>query len=382
MSRTTILILSLSLSLSAAITIAGCGGGGGGGGSQQNATTSTVRITAPASGTTVSGTINVSADVAHNAGIAGVQFKYNSNNLGTEDTAPPYSVPTDTNSVADGWYTFAAVARDAAGNLTTSAPVDVYVANSSAPPPPPGPGSVAFSCLFPNAPTNCGFFEQAKAYPRASIVDTGRAESRGVRLHTEPGDDNVAGSGTSERNDLSLSQAASDGYEGREHWWAHSILFPSDFINVPAPLLGGWNWGVVFDFHNSSSGPWQANFQIDMMPDILGGLRFRGYGGVNSGDGEFIAPIGQIVRNVWYDFVYHVKWSSGPDGFFDAWVRIGNDPVARKVLTHRGPTLYAGQGIYLKAANYHSPFGLPSSVIHSRILRGTTSAAVSLVPLQ
>jgi hypothetical protein len=339
-----------------------------------------VNLTAPASGASVSGMLAVRANASDDVGIVGVQFKHDGANLGAEVTTAPYTVNADTTTVPNGSHTLTAVARDAAGNLTTAAPVTVNVANGGTPPPPPG--SIVFSCLFPNAPTNCGFFEQAKAYPRASIVDTGRAESRGVRLHTEVGDDNVAGSGTSERNDISLSQAASDGYEGREHWWAHSILFPSDYVNPPAPAPGQWNFGVVFDFHNSGSGPWQANFHIDVMPDVYGGLRFRGYGGINSGDGEFIAPIGQVVRNVWYDFVYHVKWSSGPDGFFDAWVRIGNDPVARKVLTHRGPTLYAGQGIYLKAANYHSPFGLPSSVIHSRILRGTTSAAVSLVTLE
>ncbi len=51
-------------------------------------------------------------------------------------------------------------------------------------------------------------------------------------------------------------------------------------------------------------------------------------------------------------------------------------------LDHRGPTLYAGQGVYLKLANYHSAFGSPSSVIHDRIIRGTTWRDVSLTPLQ
>jgi hypothetical protein len=46
-------------------------------------------------------------------------------------------------------------------------------------------------------------------------------------------------------------------------------------------------------------------------------------------------------------------------------------------LEHRGPTLYAGQGCYLKLANYHTPVcdpypgctGPASSVIHDRVIR-------------
>jgi len=50
-------------------------------------------------------------------------------------------------------------------------------------------------------------------------------------------------------------------------------------------------------------------------------------------------------------------------------------------MEYSGPTLYAGQGCYLKLANYHTPFGKPSSVIHDRVVRGTGPSAVSLTPL-
>ncbi len=49
------------------------------------------------------------------------------------------------------------------------------------------------------------------------------------------------------------------------------------------------------------------------------------------------------MKNVWYDFVYHVKWSSGSDGYFDAWVN------GVKKLSYRGPTLYSGQGVLPQA---------------------------------
>ena len=86
-------------------------------------------------------------------------------------------------------------------------------------------------------------------------------------------------------------------------------------------------------------------------------------------------PTDSIVRNTWYDFVYHVKWSSGSDGYMQAWVN------GVLMLDHRGPTLYTGYGVYLKLANYHSATGQASSIIHDRVVRGPTALSVSPVPL-
>ena len=94
----------------------------------------TVSVSAPAPGSTVSGTIAVDADASDNAGVAGVQFRLDDAALGAEDATPPYSVAWDTATVANGTHTLHAVARDAAGNRTTSSPVVVTVANVTAPP--------------------------------------------------------------------------------------------------------------------------------------------------------------------------------------------------------------------------------------------------------
>ena len=62
--------------------------------------------------------------------MAGVQFLVdNGTALGAEDTTSPYSVSWNTTTVANGTYTLTAVARDAADNKTTSAPVTVTVDN-------------------------------------------------------------------------------------------------------------------------------------------------------------------------------------------------------------------------------------------------------------
>src|SRR2546422_562474 len=86
-----------------------------------------VSITAPTSGSTVSGTITVSASATDNVGVVGIQFQLDGTNLGTEVTAPPFAISWDTTTVTAGAHTLTAVARDAAGNATTSPAIAVTV---------------------------------------------------------------------------------------------------------------------------------------------------------------------------------------------------------------------------------------------------------------
>ena len=89
-----------------------------------------VSVTAPANNATVSGTATVSADASDNVGVVGVQFKLDGNNLGAEDTAPPYSLSWDSTTSVNGAHTLTAVARDAAGNQTTSTVVNITISNT------------------------------------------------------------------------------------------------------------------------------------------------------------------------------------------------------------------------------------------------------------
>ena len=88
-------------------------------------------MTAPANGTTVSGTsVAVSANASDNVGVSGVQFKLDGANLGTEDTTSPYSVTWNTTTASNGSHTLTGVARDATGNTTTSAAMTATVNNT------------------------------------------------------------------------------------------------------------------------------------------------------------------------------------------------------------------------------------------------------------
>src|SRR6266850_4810670 len=131
----------------------------------------TVAIVSPPSGATLCGTVPIIASASDNVGVVGVQFKYDGINMGAEVTTAPYAVPAYTTAVANGSYTLTAVARDAAGNVTTSAPVTVTVAN---------PTLLSGSCKFiPNflvyyAPGPALVFDDAPKLAKFDGIDIDR----------------------------------------------------------------------------------------------------------------------------------------------------------------------------------------------------------------
>jgi glucose/arabinose dehydrogenase len=91
----------------------------------------TVAIATPTQNATVTGAaVTLNASSSDNIAVAGVQFKLNGVNLGSEVTSAPYTFSWDSTMVANGTYTLTAIARDASGNSTTSPPVTINVFNS------------------------------------------------------------------------------------------------------------------------------------------------------------------------------------------------------------------------------------------------------------
>ena len=90
-----------------------------------------VSMSAPANNATVTGTVTVSATASDNVGVVGVQFLLDGVALGAEDTTSPYSISWNSTTAANGPHTLSAKARDAAGNSTTSAVVNVTVSNTA-----------------------------------------------------------------------------------------------------------------------------------------------------------------------------------------------------------------------------------------------------------
>ena len=104
--------------------------------SNADTTAPTVSITAPNNNARVSNTVTVSANASDNVGVVAVQFKVDGANIGAEDLTAPYSVSWNTTTVSNGNHVLTAVARDAAGNSTTSNGRTMRVSNAAPPPEP------------------------------------------------------------------------------------------------------------------------------------------------------------------------------------------------------------------------------------------------------
>src|SRR5204862_1100983 len=117
----------------------------------------------------------MTANASDNIGVVGVQFLLDGVNVGAEVTAAPYSAPWDTTTASRSPHTLTAVARDAAGNRTTSAPVSVTVVNAS-----PivlenqQPGSMGWS-VWPAAKPADDAGKQIKGYASATSVNLGES---------------------------------------------------------------------------------------------------------------------------------------------------------------------------------------------------------------
>jgi len=110
----------------------------------------TVSMTAPTAGSTVSGTITLSATASDStSGVAGVTFLVDGTVTGTEDTTSPYSISFDTTTLSNGNHTFSARARNNANVTATSSGVTVNVQN-----PPTGGGVLTLTSALAWSPAS------------------------------------------------------------------------------------------------------------------------------------------------------------------------------------------------------------------------------------
>jgi uncharacterized repeat protein (TIGR03803 family) len=86
----------------------------------------TVSIVSPADGAVLSGRPMVTIAASDNVAVASVQLQVDGNPVGGALASAPYTTRLD---AANGVHTIQAIARDTAGNTTTSAPITIRIAN-------------------------------------------------------------------------------------------------------------------------------------------------------------------------------------------------------------------------------------------------------------
>jgi len=153
----------------------------------------TTSLTAPAGGSTVSGSVTVSANASDNIGVSRVEFYAGASLLGS-DTTSPYSISWNTTSVVNGTYSLTSKAFDAANNSATSAAVSVTVNNIAGPPAltatynsttkAPVCGSGGKSCSSGTLLTGRGTMSPAEAN-QPNTINTSCADGNSGTFHTD-----------------------------------------------------------------------------------------------------------------------------------------------------------------------------------------------------
>lgn len=91
-----------------------------------------VIISSPIAGSTVSGTITLSAMATDNVSVTSVRFLIDNITVGSPDTTSPYSISIDTAVLSNGNHTLTAIALDPSGNVGSSTPISINVMNNPA----------------------------------------------------------------------------------------------------------------------------------------------------------------------------------------------------------------------------------------------------------
>ena len=125
-----------------------------------------VSLTAPSEGATVSGDVAVSATASDDIGLDHVEFLLDGNLLGS-DAAAPYAMTWNSSNASNGPHVLQARAFDLAGNVGTSAQVNVVVSGGSG-------GATPVTVVFDNEDGNDGY---VKAGSGGSAPAVGTLES-------------------------------------------------------------------------------------------------------------------------------------------------------------------------------------------------------------
>lgn len=262
----------------------------------------------------------------------------------------------------------------------------------------PGGAAAAGERLFHGfeaTPTEGGFYGiQSKDRDRGgdgrvTLVPRARQGSSALKLTTFPGDSGVHGSNHWERTDVAAGPDQVGGKAGLSWWWANSFLLPEDF-HMPRGRDEGY---LLVDWHDDCSmrridtARGQANFNLGIVVyDGRPSMQVRAFGGDprdRTGQEQRVVVDPAPQKNVWYDFVHEIRWASDATGVYRLWMRKGDEPTYKLVFERvNRPNMYVGCEVYLKLANYHGPYGVATSVIHDRIVRGKRPEDVALAPLE
>lgn len=207
-------------------------------------------------------------------------------------------------------------------------------------------------------------------------------QKRIVKFRINPFDDEISAGVRAELRDMY------EAVNGEETWYRFSTLLPDDFPieSKHRLVLAQWHEhirGEGLDLRPPLSHRlWDGRFVVTLWNN----RRIEQQG--PRGDGEVLFEIPRIERDVFYDFVYKVKWSGDDDGSIVAWMRqcpevsidCANGTPWQEAIRYQGSTGYDSEiinGYYFKLGLYTvSEFDVPFTAYHKNYLRGDSAQAV------
>ncbi|MCY1074251.1 polysaccharide lyase [Archangium lansingense] len=199
---------------------------------------------------------------------------------------------------------------------------------------------------------------QTVSSSRLQVVDSTVREGRyALKTIVRQGDDPINASGN--RNELVYMDREPAGSEFFYKW---STLFPSSFPRSP-------KWQIFTQWHHEGNGG-SPPLEFYVVDDQLR-LRVGG----SSGNIVWRAP---LQRELWNDFILHVKWSPDPKVGF---VELYHNGKVVLPLT-KVATQYAGQLNYLKLGLYRDASIAPEGVVfHDGFIQATQLEDVLPAPV-
>ena len=187
---------------------------------------------------------------------------------------------------------------------------------------------------------------------------------RSARFEVQPGDCSASETGTWSDCKKGRERSELTGFrrfgEGDEHWYTWSMFLPPSHKSI-YPAYNTFaqfkhtrhghekcNSGILYSFTHGKDGHLYLAYRKDIEDVKYGSSYKSAYGGTKISDfgTQVIIKAGELVGQ-WHDFVVHVRWSKGADGFLR--VRV-NDQLRAEVTgpTMRSQCLYAyfKYGIY------------------------------------
>jgi hypothetical protein len=216
-----------------------------------------VTISSPKNGSTVSGTVTITASASDNTKVMGVQFLVDGKDVGSEDTSSPYSLAWTSKGVANGTHTIGAIARDAAGNRS-AASVSVSVSNATTIGSPPPTGSTA-----PGSGTHSGWY----ASPTGSSGASGTASAPwdlatalgGGHGKVQPGDTIWLRGGTYGAGDNSTVYTSALTGTSTQPIIVRQYPGERATLNANLAVNGAYTWYMDFEVANTQTGPQSIN---------------------------------------------------------------------------------------------------------------------------